>query len=699
MSDISIHNKMFDDLFDSEMDRLFSEDTETDIDSVYEGGKEPVDIIEFIESPEFLNLKSRVYNKVKDLLWQVEKEEKRESYWLLGKGSGKCFTEDQFVLTPKGYIKSKYLKPSSYKEGFSDFNIDLINKDNLAETTSHFYSNGVHEVLELTLDDGSKFTATPNHPVMVFTDRGFEWKPLSNLSIDDEVVSLRRSNIFGQTANFNYKKIFTEEEISNLPSSFFKKLDYSLIKIISLFLSFGYKEKEVSVIYLPFNRIEEVKKLLECIPNSNIFYKEDCAEVFFADNCYEKLFEYIGLDVSDMSKVELPKEIFVSSEVTQKFFIKTLFEYNAFIHNKTNDHILYEDDFSSEIGVRIDFIHCSENLVRQLQLLLKNFGIFSKIFKRMVVEGEPDFGVNWVLSITEGHSLSIFRDNNLFISFNRNNYLNSLSFMDYDEVLTNNSNFILNLEHLSGLDLGRTLSYHTALYDVMPRLSVCLDTCSLIKDLIFKYKLNKVREIVSIGKKYTLDFTLPKTHSFIVNGIINHNTTGLTLYMSYGIYKALCLKNPQDYYGLIPGDALAALIVSVSEKQAKDVGFARTLNLLKMSRWFDNKFEYSSKEIKFPKNITFYCGHSGATSWLGYNTFRAAMDETEWMVDSNNRSVARELYRALKGSLNTRYPDKYKLLCISSPKNEYSFLNTLFKGVKETGRKVDLDERLNFKFK
>ena len=49
-------------------------------------------------------------------------------------------------------------------------------------------------------------------------------------------------------------------------------------------------------------------------------------------------------------------------------------------------------------------------------------------------------------------------------------------------------------------------------------------------------------------------------------------------------------------------------------------------------------------------------------------------DAPEFMTDSANRSVARELYRAASGSLKTRFPDTYKLLMVSSQKNEYSFL-------------------------
>lgn len=167
-------------------------------------------------------------------------------------------------------------------------------------------------------------------------------------------------------------------------------------------------------------------------------------------------------------------------------------------------------------------------------------------------------------------------------------------------------------------------------------------------------------------------------------------STILQIFMSYSIYKLLCLKNPQQYFELIPDTPITVLLVSVSEKQAKQVGFAGTKSMIEHSPWFKGKFVPYSTEIRFEKNINLYCGHSGASSWLGFNTIYAAMDEVEYLLDSNNRSVARELYRALKGSLTTRFPGKYKLLCVSSPKEEFSFLNQRFKMVKENGKKMTL---------
>ena len=172
-------------------------------------------------------------------------------------------------------------------------------------------------------------------------------------------------------------------------------------------------------------------------------------------------------------------------------------------------------------------------------------------------------------------------------------------------------------------------------------------------------------------------------------------TTILQVFIVYELYKILKLRNPQSYFELIPGTPIAALIVSVNQNQAREVGFKGVKNLLDRCAWFKGKYEPQSMRIIFPKDVLLYCGSSSGTASLGFNTVVCAMDEVDYMQDSSNRSVAQELYRMLKGSLTTRYPGKYKLLCVSSPNSEDSFLTKRFNMIKEMGEKLPLPREID----
>lgn len=163
------------------------------------------------------------------------------------------------------------------------------------------------------------------------------------------------------------------------------------------------------------------------------------------------------------------------------------------------------------------------------------------------------------------------------------------------------------------------------------------------------------------------------------------------VFSMYGSYKALEMKNPQQLYGLTSNSSIYSINVSISQAQAKDNIFSGIEELVKKSPYFRGKFRIKSLEIELPKNIFFMCGHSNATAFLGYPTLRAVMDEANYMVDNNNRSVAQQLYTALRGSLKTRFPKSYKLLAISSDSTPNSFLRDR---VNELKRSIDDDKKL-----
>lgn len=169
-------------------------------------------------------------------------------------------------------------------------------------------------------------------------------------------------------------------------------------------------------------------------------------------------------------------------------------------------------------------------------------------------------------------------------------------------------------------------------------------------------------------------------------------TTISAVFLLYGAYLSLCLKDPQKFYNLLPGTKIVYLLVSTSETQAKTVCFALIKELLRGSPFFRGKYEDLTTEIRFSKNIVILAGHSGSTTFLGMATHWAVMDELEWHQESLERSVSSNLYRALKGSMITRYADNYKLLMVSSPNTEFGFLYSRYKFVQSHGSKANFPD-------
>lgn len=175
---------------------------------------------------------------------------------------------------------------------------------------------------------------------------------------------------------------------------------------------------------------------------------------------------------------------------------------------------------------------------------------------------------------------------------------------------------------------------------------------------------------------------------YLVLGKGSGKSTIVEVCSLYGVYRWSCFRDPYDFFNIMRTAKVACVNVSTSKDQARDVIFEGCLQMVETSPYFKGRNEPLKNLIKFDSGITLYAGHGNAAAWLGYTTFVGGMDEVEFMVDSNNRSQASALYNALRGSLRTRFPRHYKLICISSAKERFSFLMKKVNAVLKIGKPI-----------
>jgi hypothetical protein len=144
----------------------------------------------------------------------------------------------------------------------------------------------------------------------------------------------------------------------------------------------------------------------------------------------------------------------------------------------------------------------------------------------------------------------------------------------------------------------------------------------------------------------------------------------------------LCLKSPQDYYGMAHQTIFHMLNVAKSAPQAHGVFFKPLRTLLTESSWFADKFETRpgpmAQEIRFHKRIELISGHSEAESLEGKNLIAAIADEisafptgSEVMLSKTGRPPAKTaegILDMLRSSATSRFPYNYKLGQISYPR-------------------------------
>ncbi len=180
-----------------------------------------------------------------------------------------------------------------------------------------------------------------------------------------------------------------------------------------------------------------------------------------------------------------------------------------------------------------------------------------------------------------------------------------------------------------------------------------------------KYTKNEI--ILQLGKGSGKDFTS-------------------TVACSYIVYKLLCLKDPAKYFGKPSGDAIDLINVAINAQQAKNVFFKGFKSKIERSPWFAGKYYAKADSVEFDKSITVYSGHSERESHEGLNLLLAVLDEisgfaSEVGTGNEQGKTADNIYKAFRGSVDSRFPDLGKVVLLSFPRYPGDFISEKYEDV------------------
>ena len=180
-----------------------------------------------------------------------------------------------------------------------------------------------------------------------------------------------------------------------------------------------------------------------------------------------------------------------------------------------------------------------------------------------------------------------------------------------------------------------------------------------------KYTKNEI--ILQLGKGSGKDFTS-------------------TVACAYIVYKLLCLKDPARYFGKPSGDAIDLINVAINAQQAKNVFFKGFKIKIEKSPWFAGKYNAKADSVEFDKSITVYSGHSERESHEGLNLLLAVLDEisgfaSEVGTGNEQGKTAENIYKAFRGSVDSRFPDLGKVVLLSFPRYQGDFISKRYEDV------------------
>lgn len=173
-------------------------------------------------------------------------------------------------------------------------------------------------------------------------------------------------------------------------------------------------------------------------------------------------------------------------------------------------------------------------------------------------------------------------------------------------------------------------------------------------------------------------------------------TTFASIALPYMCHWVLCLKDPQDFFDLLPGSRIAFMQMSTSEDQALQVIFGDIKARIQHSPWFVNNYPHDdkfTKQIRFPgKDIWILPGDSSETTFEGYNILAGILDEMDSHKIVKEKDYADEGFNTINSRIASRFIDsetnghKGLIICIGQMKKANGFAARKYTEMLENAR-------------
>ena len=421
-------------------------------------------------------------------------------------GSGKCVDYNTRVYTNSGYkrIGDLYNSP---KEGFNSMSIS-IKSDIGWEYTSHFYTEDNCKINYLNTSRGYSVNGTDKHKVLAFKNNKVTLTKISELNVGDYLLMNRIP-------------------LDNSNNEITEDIAYAL----GAWLGSGYCTKD-----------EKGNTIYSFI--SNDF------------NLADKVSKCLGLVLHDKTIKEGGKTTYTyKSKSDSNSILCTLYSTFCTSENKFVSEIIYESSLNSRVAfIRglLDTNGCiKDNLI---------FNTKSKLLSEGIKDILITLGIS--VSIEEKDINNILYYSVIILNTHKGQYDILNQYKGIKQIPSNTSTVINTIEvtdefvddllsHMNSLSYRCEVEYYNkCINDIKNNKKVDEETLinilnevgslpSNIKDLI-GYDYVKIESIdVKVGKVY--DLTVPNSHHFIAQGILNHNTTSVRI-----LARALNCLNPKD---------------------------------------------------------------------------------------------------------------------------------------------------------
>lgn len=176
-------------------------------------------------------------------------------------------------------------------------------------------------------------------------------------------------------------------------------------------------------------------------------------------------------------------------------------------------------------------------------------------------------------------------------------------------------------------------------------------------------------------------------------------TTIASIALTYLMYKTLCLKDPQKFYGLSANSPIVFVVMNLTLDLAYSGLYSLIVEAIKLSPWFCERVDIRGKydfSVQFPKNIALMAG-SQTTHTIGKNVLGAVLDEVNFSsAPKGSKNSVMDMYRNIRRRLESRFLKQGRmpgcLIMVSSKNSELDFLEQYIQSIKHQKTTMVIDE-------
>jgi intein/homing endonuclease len=433
-----------------------------------------------------------------------------------------CLSEDEYVLTENGFKKIKDIQVGEMVRSREQLNLVTDKRINPLE-----------DGLEITLKSGDSFKAKIGHKTLIFRDFQFQFEEIQNIKEGDVVPVKLGTDVWGN------QDIFKDFNFKNKQHLFYW-LGYVLGDgyINQDGVHYCSENYEIQEAILKFTQANDFKMYARQRSANLNFYEYS---VFNRE--LVKALESIGWDKSLKSKDKLIcDQILAAEKGNLCALIGGLFDADGYASFQPNN---------SKVGLK----NTSLQLLRQVKMLLNNLGVESNLR----LSGQNNDVPYYDLVLTnDASSLKKFQEEIDFIVSHKKSNLQKIidrsSSRNYQNKLIPRFGQLLkkegSREKLCGKKGQWGIDFSQNELDNLQDLSE--DTKYIIDSIKEERVAFSVVKTIAPCQVRSVDITVENEECYIGNGIVHHNSRGLSKSFTTGIFAAMdAILNQGVYIGII----------------------------------------------------------------------------------------------------------------------------------------------------